>query len=200
MKFVIFSLLFLVAVIVAHKGFHNHFYPQWGYYPQPYHSGYYFPSINYPLHTLWNPGFSFPPYEYGWFNPWGHHHRHHNFHHNYFPHHHFGHGYNFADRYAYHFFKRHGFNVKAALYFCNSHFTRPIVWHSAYLFNYCTFINQNYGRWNKYVPNYPNVPEGNSIEGQDNYQGYSESNSIETNSVEPVASESTGYNNNVQSY
>uniref|UniRef100_A0A0N5CI70 Synaptogyrin-1 n=1 Tax=Strongyloides papillosus TaxID=174720 RepID=A0A0N5CI70_STREA len=68
-------------------------------------------------------------------------------------------GYNFADKYAFDFFTKYGFNVKTALFFCNSFTTRPVVWQSAYLFNYCNYMNQNYGRGNEHIPTYPNAPD-----------------------------------------
>uniref|UniRef100_A0A0N5CDR6 Uncharacterized protein n=1 Tax=Strongyloides papillosus TaxID=174720 RepID=A0A0N5CDR6_STREA len=160
MKYIISYLLLLVAAIVAHRGYNfNYDYPQWGYFPQPNYPNFFLPPINYPLDNLWTPPMPFQTLGFGFLNPWGHHHRHHHFHHRFFPNHFFGAGYNFADKYAFDFFMKYGFNVKAALFFCNSFTTRPVVWQSAYLFNYCNYMNQNYGRGNKHIPTYPNVPE-----------------------------------------
>uniref|UniRef100_A0A0K0E610 Uncharacterized protein n=1 Tax=Strongyloides stercoralis TaxID=6248 RepID=A0A0K0E610_STRER len=202
MKFLITFLAIIVAVIVAHRGYQNSFYPLWGFNPQPHWPGMSFPPIKYPLHTLWQPDPYFPPYEGGWLNPWGYHHRFDTYHENYFPHHHFGHGYNYADKYAWRFFKKHGFNVKSALYFCNSYYTRPIVWQSGYLFNYCHYINENYGRNNKHVPVYPKVPETMSLENPDVPQDMDVTNTLETNSLDSYSSESTGYgsDNSPQQY
>uniref|UniRef100_A0A0K0F2P1 Uncharacterized protein n=1 Tax=Strongyloides venezuelensis TaxID=75913 RepID=A0A0K0F2P1_STRVS len=54
---------------------------------------------------------------------------------------------------------KYGFNAKAALFFCISFTTRRVVWQSAYLFNYCNFINQKYRPWNKHISTCPNVPD-----------------------------------------
>uniref|UniRef100_A0A0N5CDR5 Uncharacterized protein n=1 Tax=Strongyloides papillosus TaxID=174720 RepID=A0A0N5CDR5_STREA len=61
--------------------------------------------------------------------------------------------YNYADRYAYEFFRRNGYSAQSALVFCSNIYIKHIIDASRSVSEFCTSINQNYGR--NAIPTFP---------------------------------------------
>uniref|UniRef100_A0A0K0EVI5 Conserved secreted protein n=1 Tax=Strongyloides venezuelensis TaxID=75913 RepID=A0A0K0EVI5_STRVS len=61
--------------------------------------------------------------------------------------------YNYADRYAYEFFRRNGYSAQSALVFCSNIYIKHIIDASRSVSEFCTSINQSYGR--NAIPTFP---------------------------------------------
>uniref|UniRef100_A0A0K0FPZ0 Uncharacterized protein n=1 Tax=Strongyloides venezuelensis TaxID=75913 RepID=A0A0K0FPZ0_STRVS len=110
------------------------------------YNGYYYPAQPSNLNTNWHLPNSFNPHHHGPFNPWG-------------PH--YGGSiearFNYADKYAYDYFRRNGFTIKSSLAFCNNYHIRYIIHSSKTLGTFCKTIINRYQKPN--IPTFPVISE-----------------------------------------
>uniref|UniRef100_A0A0N5C6T0 Secreted protein n=1 Tax=Strongyloides papillosus TaxID=174720 RepID=A0A0N5C6T0_STREA len=110
------------------------------------YNGFYYPAQPSNLNRNWYLPSGFNPHHHGNLNPWG-------------PH--YGGSmeasYNYADKYAYDYFRRNGFTIKSSLAFCNNRYMAHIIYSSRTLRTFCKTIINRYQ--NPEIPTFPVIPE-----------------------------------------